>query len=158
MSVNMRQQQVTVPWQSVAAGICTRPAPGEGAKTRRYKDTAFVPGVGAVTVHKRESSRPRGQEVATASIALRNARGEVRGFDFNRRSADYAFLGADLQPSQAQNFSLFLRELARRAPHAHFTAGYLAMAGGNPRNVTRVNSRAERLGHLRWALCCAARS
>ena len=158
MTVSMRERPIGVPWTALVAAVATQPElKQQSSGSHTYKDAVFVPGGGMVTVTKRESRRPQRREGPTATIALKNARGEVRAFEFNQQSADYGFLGGHMAPTQAANFGRFLQELARRAPHAYFTSGYLALAGGNRRDVSRVSGRAERLDYLRWALCCAAR-
>jgi hypothetical protein len=156
MCLTMRDRTVSVPWAALAAGICTMT---EERKQRKqtYKDTVYMPGGGVVTVKKHERSQSQPEEV-TVNIALRNSQGHVRAFEFGRQTPDYACLGDRMAATRTVNFERFLQELARRAPHAEFTAGYLAMAGGNRRDVPRVNSAARRLRHLRWALCCGARS
>lgn len=156
LKLDSRDRPAQVPWQALAAAICTQPKPQQRG-SRTYKDAAFVPGAGAVTVQRTERPAQR-EQLVTATLALRNSRGDVRAFDLNRHGGDYSCLAERMAPSQGVNFSLLLQELARRAPHAFFTAGYLAVAGGNRRAAMRVDGERERLDYLRWAVSRAVAS
>jgi hypothetical protein len=142
----------TVPWNALVAGTCTVQGRSASSADRR----------GGMTLTRYEKTQPE-DDGPTATIVLRNSRGDVRAFCFGKLVADYRFLGNRMEMSQAANFALLLREIAGRAPRAYFTESYRAVAGGDMVKANRVMKamdladRPELLVHLRWAVCCGAR-
>jgi len=146
----------SVPWQRLAAGLCTRAAfmePGEAEL--EVVEEPFSGGGGAVsrTTYRRRENQPEPPARVTLVVLEGPARASL--LSFNERQVRYAYLEARLRPGHEQNFELFLSDVLKWGGQAFFSASLRAAARGDRFHVIRVVGKIDYANHVRWALCCA---
>jgi hypothetical protein len=145
-----------VPWDRLAAGVCTQPASAPAESMELVTEDEYIPGEGLLTYSVRRMTRPEPGAGIQVSLVFAEQPAKVRLLTFGERQVRYAYLQERARPSHEQNLSLFLSDVLNWGGHAFFSAGFRAAARGEWARVPRAVSKSHSDNLVRWAICCAA--
>ncbi len=148
----------SVPWETVAAGICTQPEFAQRAGQQPGTAQEYTGSTGMVSIRIREGRpkpRPEKPEVQM-TLALSDSAGRAYALAFTEHQVRYGYLEERLKPSGRQNLVLFLADVLKWAGWGFFPGRFRAAAEGRLVAIPKVVGKLDRNNYLRWAMCCAA--
>jgi ribosomal protein S27E len=147
----------SVPWERLAAGLCTRAAFAElGEAELEVVEEPYSAGGGVIAHHVYRRKEHQPEPAARVTLVLAEGPAKASLLSFSERQVRYAYLEERLQPGHEQNFKLFLNDVLRWGGDAFFAASFRAAARGDRMHVTKVVGKVDYAHYVRWALCCAA--
>ncbi|MCK4283346.1 MAG: hypothetical protein KAX44_03430 [Candidatus Brocadiae bacterium] len=149
----------SVPWETVAAGICTQhELAGRAGRQHEAREKYTVGSIGMARIRIR-SARPRPREErpeVQMTLALSDRAGRAYALAFTEHQVRYGYLEERLKPSGRQNLVLLLADVLKWAGRGFFPGRFRAAAEGRLAGIPKVVGKLDRNSYLRWAMCCAA--